>query len=100
MPPQRTLPKRTPAQSQIHSEHVSQERAQRAYTTLYSLLLSAGVNLSHMSLKAGDLEKPVISLGPCDIPAVERLIKYLEQVDQPVVAATTSEEAESSKEAP
>ncbi|WP_345260350.1 hypothetical protein [Streptomyces hundungensis] len=53
-----------------------------------------------MSLKAGDLEKPVISLGPCDIPAVERLIKYLEQVDQPVVAATTSEEAESSKEAP
>ncbi|PKV88192.1 hypothetical protein [Streptomyces sp. TLI_146] len=76
---QSALPKREPQQSPIHSEPVSQERAQAAYTSLYTALLAVGVNLRHMSLKAGALEHPVLTLGPCDIPAAERLTRALER---------------------
>ncbi|WP_327377711.1 hypothetical protein OG393_29430 [Streptomyces sp. NBC_01216] len=96
MPPQSTLPKREPKSSPIHSEHIPQERAQLAYAGLYQALLGIGVNLRYMSLQAGERDKPVINLGPCDIPSAERLTAFLNTATA-LVPANQDEEAAPSK---
>ncbi|MFE3579444.1 hypothetical protein [Streptomyces vinaceus] len=98
MDQQSALPKREPKCSPIHAEQITPERAQRAYAGLYRALLGIGVNLSQMSLKAGELDKPVIALGPCDIPSAERITAALDTATA-LMPTDQGEEADSSKEA-
>ncbi|MFJ7901934.1 hypothetical protein ACIQ6V_15835 [Streptomyces sp. NPDC096198] len=98
MPPQRTLPKRTPQRSDIHLEHIPLDRAQAAYTKLYTLLVEHGVNLRSMTLREDGPTNPLIALGRINIPTAEKLIELLERMTSAEPSPTAAAKASDSEE--